>query len=77
VSWQFAHALKDRQIELPIVVMTAAQHARTWADEIGAVGILEKHFGIQFLVDLTRCFCPIDAGNRGSVAGRGAPKEAS
>jgi urea transport system substrate-binding protein len=48
-GWGFARALRDRGVDLPIVVMTAAQDARRWADEIGAAGYLSKPFE---LVDL-------------------------
>src|SRR3712207_7416584 len=32
-GWGFARALQARQIRLPILVMTAAQNARRWAEE--------------------------------------------
>jgi two-component system, chemotaxis family, chemotaxis protein CheY len=48
-GWGFARTLKERGIQLPIVVMTAAQEARRWAAEIDAVQVLAKPFD---LVDL-------------------------
>jgi two-component system, chemotaxis family, chemotaxis protein CheY len=48
-GWGFAQALHERGIALPIVVMTAAQDARRWANEIGAAGHLAKPFD---LIDL-------------------------
>lgn len=50
-GWGFARAIKDRGLKLPILVMTAAQDARRWAQEIGADGYLAKPFD---LLDLLR-----------------------
>lgn len=50
-GWQFSRELKERGISLPIVVMTAAQDARAWAREIGAVGYVGKPFDIDRLLD--------------------------
>ena len=47
----FARALRERGITLPIVVMTAAQDARRWAQEIGATGYLAKPFELADLLD--------------------------
>ena len=54
-GWGFAHAVRDRGIFIPIVVMTAAQDARHWAEEIGADGYLSKPFElIDLLVAVER-----------------------
>lgn len=50
-GWAFARALADRGIHLPIIVMTAAQDARQWAEEIGADAYVEKPFDIGTLVE--------------------------
>jgi len=50
-GWGFARELKERGIHLPILVMTAAQNARSWAEEIGAEGYLPKPFEIPELLD--------------------------
>ncbi len=50
-GWGFARALRERQIKLQILVMTAAQDARRWADEIGAQGYLPKPFDLPDLLD--------------------------
>jgi CheY-like chemotaxis protein len=50
-GWGFARAIKERGLKLPILVMTAAQDARRWAQEIGADGYLAKPFD---LLDLLR-----------------------
>ena len=43
-GWGVARALRQRGHELPIIVMTAAQNARGWANEIGAATYLAKPF---------------------------------
>ena len=55
-GWRFAGALRDRGMELPVVVMTAAADARRWASEIGAVGVVPKPFAITELVSAVRQF---------------------
>ena len=50
-GWGFASALRERGLALPVVVMTAAADASRWADEIGAIGVVAKPFGIAELVD--------------------------
>jgi DNA-binding response OmpR family regulator len=53
-GWGFARILRERGIELPILVMTAARDAAGWADEIGAQGFLAKPFDIGELLDAVR-----------------------
>lgn len=53
-GWEFAHELRRRGIALPIVVMTAAQDARRWAQEIGANGYLSKPFDLVELIDTVK-----------------------
>src|SRR5215210_5782201 len=43
-GWGFAREVKARGLRLPILVMTAAQNARLWAEEIGAQGYVAKPF---------------------------------
>jgi two-component system chemotaxis response regulator CheY len=50
-GWGFVRALAERQISLPVVVMTAAQDARAWAAEVGAAGYLAKPFDLNDLLD--------------------------
>jgi CheY-like chemotaxis protein len=45
-GWGFARALRERGCTLPIMVMTAAQDARQWADEVGAAGYVAKPFDL-------------------------------
>ncbi|HYP41819.1 MAG TPA: response regulator [Chloroflexia bacterium] len=49
-GWDFARALRERGIILPILVMTAAQDARRWAQEIGAAGYVSKPFELLDLL---------------------------
>ena len=50
-GWGFAGALDERGIQLPILVMTAAQSAETWAREVKADGYLAKPFELVDLLD--------------------------
>jgi len=49
-GWAVAKSLRDSGSRVPIVVMTAAENARGWADEIGAAGHLDKPFGLDELI---------------------------
>jgi CheY-like chemotaxis protein len=49
-GWGFAAALRARGVEVPIVVMTAAQDARRWAAEISAQGHVPKPFELDDLL---------------------------
>lgn len=49
-GWHFARALRERQLNLPVVVMTAAADARRWAEEIGALDFVPKPFAVSELV---------------------------
>lgn len=49
-GWGFAAALRERGISIPILVMTAAQNARAWAQEIHAQGYIPKPFEVSDLV---------------------------
>ena len=50
-GWGFAKELRARGVQLPILVMTAAQNARMWAEEIGAQGYVAKPFEVPALLD--------------------------
>jgi CheY-like chemotaxis protein len=43
-GWEFAAALRARGIASPVVVMTAADNAKRWAEEVGADGYVVKPF---------------------------------
>jgi two-component system chemotaxis response regulator CheY len=49
-GWEFVRALHERGRRLPIMVMTAAQDARRWAEEVGAVGYVAKPFDLMELL---------------------------
>lgn len=50
-GWGFARTLQSRGIRLPILVMTAAQDARRWAQEIGADAYIAKPFDMMDLLN--------------------------
>jgi CheY-like chemotaxis protein len=62
-GWGFATALQERGLRLPVVVMTAAADAGRWADEIGAIGVVAKPFGVAELVSAVRRFSSAAPGN--------------
>jgi DNA-binding response OmpR family regulator len=49
-GWEFAAALRVRGIASPVVVMTAADDAKRWAEEVGADGYVVKPFEILELL---------------------------
>lgn len=49
-GWGFAHELRQRGHEMPIVVMTAARDAARWAGEIAASAFVAKPFGFDDLI---------------------------
>ena len=51
-GWAFAERLRERRSSYPIVVMTAAESARRWAEEIGATGYIAKPFDVNELLQL-------------------------
>ena len=53
-GWAFARELRERGVELPVVVMTAAADARRWAEEIGANGYVPKPFAVSELIAAVR-----------------------
>ena len=50
-GWGFAKRVRESGVDVPILVMTAAQDARLWADEIGAEGYLAKPFDLMELLE--------------------------
>jgi two-component system, chemotaxis family, chemotaxis protein CheY len=50
-GWGFAQVMRERGVRLPIVVMTAAEHAQYWCDEVGGDACLPKPFSIDALYD--------------------------
>ena len=53
---------RARGVAVPVLVMTAAQDARRWAEEIAADGYLPKPFRLLDLLDAVERFVPPPAG---------------
>jgi CheY-like chemotaxis protein len=49
-GWGFARQFRASGKRSPIVVMSAAENARRWAEEIGAAGYLAKPFEMDALI---------------------------
>jgi CheY-like chemotaxis protein len=49
-GWGFARVARERGLDVPILVMTAAQDAWRWCDEIGAAGCVPKPFDLDDLL---------------------------
>jgi urea transport system substrate-binding protein len=64
-GWQFAAALGERGVEVPLLVMTAASEARARAIDVGAVGFIGKPFDVDQLVRAVRTAVPSSDGERG------------
>ncbi len=56
-GWGFARELEARHLQVPVVVMTAAQDAWRWCDEIGAAACLPKPFDVDDLLDTVERVC--------------------
>ena len=56
-GWGFAAGMRDRGLHYPVVVVTAAENARAWAQEIGADGYLSKPFQLRDLLRIVERFC--------------------
>jgi CheY-like chemotaxis protein len=50
-GWAFAARFHERELTYPIVVMTAAESARRWAEEIGATAYIAKPFDVNELLE--------------------------
>lgn len=55
-GWEVARALRALGNRIPIVVMTAAESAKRWAEEVGADGYLAKPFGLDELLAIVERF---------------------
>lgn len=60
-GWGFAEALRQRGLSIPVVVMTAAQNARRWAEEIAAAGYVAKPFELGQLLETIEKWYPTQA----------------
>jgi CheY-like chemotaxis protein len=57
-GWDVARTLRARGLAAPILVMTAAQDARRWAEQLGADGYLAKPFDLNDLLTAVERFWP-------------------
>jgi DNA-binding response OmpR family regulator len=69
-GWGFASAMRDRGLRYPVVVVTAAENARAWAQEIGADAYLAKPFQLKDLLRIVERFCRPEAGHGGDPSSR-------
>ncbi len=49
-GWEFVRAARERGLEAPLLVMTAARSAQRWAEEVGAAGFVAKPFEMAELL---------------------------
>ena len=49
-GWGFMHAIRERGLNMSVVVMTAAADAGRWGREIGAQAVLAKPFELDDLI---------------------------
>jgi two-component system response regulator MprA len=49
-GWAFMRIVRERRLNLAVVVMTAASDARRWGREVGAEGVLAKPFELDELI---------------------------
>jgi two-component system, chemotaxis family, chemotaxis protein CheY len=56
-GWGFARELRSREINIRLVVMTAARDARSWAEEIGATAYVAKPFDLSALLGILDGLC--------------------
>jgi two-component system chemotaxis response regulator CheY len=62
-GWGFIRAVRERGLNVRVVVMTAASDARRWAAEIGAQGVLPKPFELDELLATVERMGPASAPN--------------
>jgi CheY-like chemotaxis protein len=53
-GWGFMRALREREFQPQILVVSAAYDARRWADEVGAAGHIPKPFEAEDLLAAVR-----------------------
>lgn len=56
-GWEYARAARERGLRTPIVVMTAAENARRWCEEVGGAACLPKPFDAEDLIRAAERFC--------------------
>jgi CheY-like chemotaxis protein len=58
----FVAAVRERGLDIPIVIMTAGSSAKRWAAQLGADAYLSKPFDLSNLIDVTRRFAVASEG---------------
>jgi CheY-like chemotaxis protein len=67
-GWGFARELRERRSRLPLVVMSAAEEAPRWAEQIGAVACIRKPFDLLDLLNTVQ-FLVARHEDRNGIAG--------
>ncbi|MDQ6675018.1 MAG: response regulator [Chloroflexota bacterium] len=57
-GWGFMRVVRERRLNVTVVVMTAAADARRWAREVGAQGVLAKPFELDELLGAVQGLWP-------------------
>ena len=65
-GWQFAEALAERGVRVPLLVMTASKNASAYASAVGAVGFIGKPFTLDQLILAVRNGAPPPVDGRGT-----------
>jgi CheY-like chemotaxis protein len=58
-GWAFAREIAPKRAELKLLVMTAAQDAEAWANQVHADGFLAKPFDIDVMLAEVHRLCPL------------------
>jgi DNA-binding response OmpR family regulator len=61
-GWDLARLMRERGLQVPVLVMTAAQNARRWAEEIGTAGYVAKPFHVDDLLAAVAAHLPPNPG---------------
>lgn len=61
-GWELLHRIRDAQLDVPVVIMTAGYRAQVEAERHGADGHLAKPFDLDHLYALLDRFPPHPAG---------------
>jgi CheY-like chemotaxis protein len=56
-GWGFAAAVRERGLQVPLAVMTAARDAQRWCNEVNGDACLPKPFDLDEVVATVERFC--------------------
>lgn len=65
-GWGFTRELRERGLTPTVLVMTAAQDARKWAEEVRAAGCLPKPFDLDELIATVARHAPAGGSAQGT-----------